>query len=71
MLNEKTRKYIVILIGAVLVFLGLAADFLGIGNSEGLGPKQKAFIIIGFLFLVSGFVNKCRYQCKEPPSKTS
>ena len=52
----ETRRLVLIVIGAVMILVGFAADVIGLGPNPGIGWKQIALIVAGGVVVVAGFI---------------
>lgn len=57
--------WVVIGIGALLVFIALYADPLGLGRSPGFGWAQRVGVVVGALIFLGGLC--LRHRGKLPP----
>jgi hypothetical protein len=51
-MSKRTLAVVLIVLGAVLALVSLAADVLGIGNGSGFGWKQILGSVVGVLLVV-------------------
>ena len=59
-------KTIIMAAGAIILIISLTADYIGIGNQQGMGFQQIVGSLVGLLIIVFALI---RYKGKgEPPS---
>jgi hypothetical protein len=54
-MSRKNTSMIVMIVGAILLVLSLAADSVGIGSYPGFHGAQIAGVVIGLVVLVVGY----------------
>ena len=58
--SKVIAQIILIIIGALMIIIGIGADWLGLGPVPGIGLKQIAMIIVGAGCIVAGFIMRSR-----------
>ena len=53
-MSNRTMAYLIIVLGAVVLIISLAADSLGIGGPPGIGWKQLTGAAVGFIVMICG-----------------
>ncbi len=51
---KRTLGFLLIIIGVVIAVISLSADFIGIGNQQGIGWQQLLGTAIGVIALLVG-----------------
>jgi uncharacterized membrane protein YgaE (UPF0421/DUF939 family) len=63
-MSKKTIGYVLIVLGAVIAVVSLAADLLGIGNHPGLGWQQLLGTAVGVIIAIIGV-----WQAQSKPNQ--
>ena len=53
-MSNRTMAYLIIVLGAVVLIISLAADSLGIGGAPGIGWKQLTGAGVGLIVMIYG-----------------
>lgn len=54
-MSKKIVAYILIILGVLVVFIGLGAEVIGLGDGDGIGWVQILFAGIGVVMIIGGW----------------